>query len=292
MIGNGLARALLHATNRLVERRTKQAPAYSDACAQVTPGFAHPHGKHAGDIRLWTLSQEWLAVHHVIDGLRDVGFDEDARPQRRGQANLCGACVPQRISEGPKNVGRDRQELWDIEHDDLAAVATRKPVQRPSRSPVPARPTDSLMMRSMQQTPHLNVTAEWWVTVPLAALLRCNPLVPGLQPQAKAPVIDTQIPVRAAQNRLGLHRRDFLRHDPNVGRVAPQVAIAIEIDAAVEFSHLRDVTLQANVGWLAAAAAAAAHRELEAASRCSNFLFVEYVECPQADVRDLHVMWP
>jgi hypothetical protein len=73
MIGNGLARALLHATNRLVERRTKQAPAYSDACAQVTPGFAHPHGKHAGDIRLWTLSQEWLAVHHVIDGLRDVG---------------------------------------------------------------------------------------------------------------------------------------------------------------------------------------------------------------------------
>ena len=55
--------------------------------------------------------------------------------------------------------------------------------------------------------------------------------------------------VRAAQNRLGLHRRDFLRHDPNVGRVAPLVPIAIEIDAPVEFSDLRDIALQANVGW-------------------------------------------
>ena len=81
----------------------------------------------------------------------------------------------------------------------------------------------------------------------LAALLRRSPLVPGLQPQAKAPVIDTQIPVRAAQNRLGLHRRDFLRHDPNVCRVAPQVTIAIEIDAAVEFSDLCNIALQAPV---------------------------------------------
>ena len=88
----------------------------------------------------------------------------------------------------------------------------------------------------------------------------CSPLVPSLQPQAETRIIDAQIPVRAAQNRLGLHRRDFLRHDPNVDRVAPQVTIAIEIDAAVEFSHLRDVTLQANVGSLAAAAAAAAAR--------------------------------
>ena len=86
-------------------------------------------------------------------------------------------------------------------------------------------------------------------------LPRCHPLVPSLQPQAETRIIDVQIPVRAAQNRLGLHRRDFLRHDPNVCRVAPLVPIAIEIDAAVEFSHLRDVTLEANVGSLAAAEA-------------------------------------
>ena len=78
---------------------------------------------------------------------------------------------------------------------------------------------------------------------------RCHPLVPSLQPQAETRIIDVQIPVRAAQNRLGLHRRDFLRHDPNVGRVAPLVPIAIEIDAPVEFSDLRDIALQANVGW-------------------------------------------
>ena len=95
-------------------------------------------------------------------------------------------------------------------------------------------------------------------------MLRRGPLVPGLQPQAKAPVIDTQIAVRAAQNRLGRHRRDFVRHDPNVCRVAPQVTIAIQIDAAVEFSDLRDITLQANVGWRAAAPAAL--RELLAMS--------------------------
>ena len=82
---------------------------------------------------------------------------------------------------------------------------------------------------------------------------RCSPLVPGLQSQAETRIIDVQMPVRAAQNRLGLHRRDFLRHDPNVDRVAPLVTIAIEIDAAVEFSDLRDIALQANVGWCAAA---------------------------------------
>ena len=84
--------------------------------------------------------------------------------------------------------------------------------------------------------------------------MSCSPLVPSLQSQAETRIIDAQIPVRAAQNRLGLHRRDFLRHDPNVCRVAPQVTIAIEIDAAVEFSDLCDIALQANVGCLAAAA--------------------------------------
>jgi len=111
-------------------------------------------------------------------------------------------------------------------------------------------------------------------------LPRCHPLVPSLQPQAETRIIDVQIPVRAAQNRLGLHRRDFLRHDPNIGRVAPQVPIAIEIDAAVDFSDLSDIALQANVGYRAAAAL----RELEAASECSNLLFVEYVPKVTSDI--------
>src|SRR4029078_12463047 len=94
-------------------------------------------------------------------------------------------------------------------------------------------------------------------------------------------IVDAKIPVAAAHNCLGLHRRDSLRHDPNIGRVAPQGAIAIEIDAPVDFSDLSDIALQANVGYRTAAAL----RELEAASERSNFLFVEYVECPQSDVR-------
>ena len=84
--------------------------------------------------------------------------------------------------------------------------------------------------------------------------MRCSPLVPSLQPQAETRIVDTQVSVRATQNRIGFHRRDFLRHDPDIDRVAPQVSIAIEIDAAVDFSDLRDIALQANVGCLAAAA--------------------------------------
>jgi hypothetical protein len=79
------------------------------------------------------------------------------------------------------------------------------------------------------------------------ALLRCKPLIPGLQPQTKARIIDAQIAVRAAQNRIGLHSRNFLRHDPNVDCVARHIPISIEIDAVVEFSDLGDVPLQADV---------------------------------------------
>jgi hypothetical protein len=79
--------------------------------------------------------------------------------------------------------------------------------------------------------------------------IRCSPLVPGLQPQSKSRIVNAQIPVRAAQNRLGFHRGDFLRHDPNKRRVAPEVPIAIEIDAAVEFSELGDIAFQTNIGF-------------------------------------------
>ena len=67
--------------------------------------------------------------------------------------------------------------------------------------------------------------------------------------QAETRIIDTQIPIRAAPNRLRHDLGNLLRQDPNIGRVAPEVPIAIEIDAPVEFSDLRDIALQANVGW-------------------------------------------
>ena len=54
---------------------------------------------------------------------------------------------------------------------------------------------------------------------PLGSHVVCGgPLVQGLQPQAEALIVDTQIPVRAARNRIGLHSRNFLRHHPDVGR--------------------------------------------------------------------------
>src|SRR4029077_18954640 len=126
--------------------------------------------------------------------------------------------------------------------------------------------------------------------VSAAPSMRCSPLIPGLQSQAETRIIDTQIPVRAAPNRLRHDLGNLLRHDPNIGRVAPEVPIAIEIDAAVEFSHLRDVTLQANVGSLAAAAAAAALRELYATPERSSIFIVENIKCRQADVRDFFLV--
>ena len=99
----------------------------------------------------------------------------------------------------------------------------------------------------------INAAAAWRRWRRLAALLRRSPLAQGLQPQAEALIVDTQIPVRAARNRIGLHSRNFLRHHPDVGRIAPEVAETIEIDPVV-FSDLGDVPLQANVGSPAAAA--------------------------------------
>src|SRR5262249_50803530 len=33
----------------------------------------HRHGQHAGEIRFWSLSQERLALHHVVNGFGDIG---------------------------------------------------------------------------------------------------------------------------------------------------------------------------------------------------------------------------
>jgi hypothetical protein len=49
---------------------------------------------------------------------------------------------------------------------------------------------------------------------------RCRPLVPGLQPQAETRIVDAQIPVRVALNRLGHDLGDLLRHDPDMDRVS------------------------------------------------------------------------
>ena len=64
-------------------------------------------------------------------------------------------------------------------------------------------------------------------SLPRASLMHGNPLVPGLQAQAETGIINAQIPVRAGPNCLGHDRCDLLRHHPDVGRVAPQVPIAI-----------------------------------------------------------------
>ena len=70
------------------------------------------------------------------------------------------------------------------------------------------------------------------------ALLRRSRLVPGLQPQTKARIIDAHVPVRPALNSLGHDRRDLLRHNPYIDRVVPKVPIAIKTDAVVDFSDL------------------------------------------------------
>ena len=33
----------------------------------------HRHGQHAGEIRFWSLAQERLALHHIVNGFGDIG---------------------------------------------------------------------------------------------------------------------------------------------------------------------------------------------------------------------------
>ena len=50
-------------------RHHQEAAKHHDACS-CPP---HRHGQHAGEIRFWSLSQERLALHHVVNGFGDIG---------------------------------------------------------------------------------------------------------------------------------------------------------------------------------------------------------------------------
>src|SRR5450631_3164529 len=77
---------------------------------------------------------------------------------------------------------------------------------------------------------------------------RCDPVVVGLEGQAKLVVEDPQIAVPTADNRLRHDRLHFLRYDADIGFVAAIVAEAIEPEPVVEATEESDVVLEPDIG--------------------------------------------
>ena len=60
--------------------------------------------------------------------------------------------------------------------------------------------------------------------------MRCSPLVPGLQPQTKARIVDAHVPVRPALNSFGHDLGDLLRLRGGAG---PRSSEAVVVDCYV-----------------------------------------------------------
>ena len=73
---------------------------------------------------------------------------------------------------------------------------------------------------------------------------RRSPFVPGPEARSETRVIDAQIAIVSAHHRIRVDGRDLLRHDPDIGGVAPQIAVAIEIKTVTDLPDTRNVTPQ------------------------------------------------
>src|SRR6476646_2757013 len=87
---------------------------------------------------------------------------------------------------------------------------------------------------------------------------RRNPMLVGLEFDAKLLVIDPQVTVLAARNRFRCNGLHFLRHHADIGALAAVVAEAIVAEAVVEMAKQDDVVLERDVRTSAATAAATA----------------------------------
>jgi hypothetical protein len=91
-------------------------------------------------------------------------------------------------------------------------------------------------------------------------------LVVGFERHAEFPVVDSQVAVAAAHDRIGPDRLHFLRHNTNIGLVAAVVREAVEAETVVETAKQNDVVLEPDVGAPSTAAATAATTAASAAA--------------------------
>src|SRR5689334_13916499 len=80
-----------------------------------------------------------------------------------------------------------------------------------------------------------------------------EPVDVGLEFHAELVVVNAQIAVAAARDRLWHHGLHLLRHHADKGLVAAEIAEAIEAEAVIEMAEQHDVVLQRDVGAPAAA---------------------------------------
>ena len=85
-----------------------------------------------------------------------------------------------------------------------------------------------------------------------------HPLVPSYELKPEPVVVDTQVSVAAARDRVRYDFRNFLRHHADIGSVViPLVAEPVDADAIVEPGECDNVRLQADIGATAATAGCA-----------------------------------
>src|SRR6185503_3691890 len=84
-----------------------------------------------------------------------------------------------------------------------------------------------------------------------------EPIPVALEFDAELLVIDPEIAIASARDRLGPCRLHFLRDDADIGLVAAEIAEAVIAEAALEMTEQDDIVLQRDVGTPAAASAAA-----------------------------------
>jgi hypothetical protein len=71
------------------------------------------------------------------------------------------------------------------------------------------------------------------------------PLLPGEQAKPKASVVHPQVTVGAGDDDIGNDLGDLLRHHANVKLVAPEMTIAVEVEAILKPPDRHDVALKA-----------------------------------------------
>jgi hypothetical protein len=70
---------------------------------------------------------------------------------------------------------------------------------------------------------------------------------PGEQSHAEAGVVDPQEPIGSARDRFGNNRRNFLRDNPDVDLVVPNITVTVETDVIGRTINQNDVPFETYV---------------------------------------------
>src|SRR6185436_14835705 len=83
----------------------------------------------------------------------------------------------------------------------------------------------------------------------------CGPILVGDELEPEPVVVNPEITIAAARHRARHHRLHLLRHDPDIGLVAAEIAEAVIAEAVVQMSEQDNVVLQRDIGTPATTAA-------------------------------------